>query len=154
LPDEAFDEICEVHDNGDSTLTMLSSDILEDFFLGSLVLRAIQHAIQIRLSDYPAVKSPSVIALDDGALDDATLLKVLTSDATNKGLQPSKEVIHGIYGLTLRIEEKACLNQLQESCLELLKSLGHPEGKNEQRNLEANDKDGNHSDFSSKRRKV
>ena len=152
--DEAFDEICEVHDNGDSTLTMLSSDILEDFFLGSLVLRAIQHAIQIRLSDYPAVKSPSVIALDDGALDDATLLKVLTSDATNKGLQPSKEVIHGIYGLTLRIEEKACLNQLQESCLELLKSLGHPEGKNEQRNLEANDKDGNHSDFSSKRRKV
>lgn len=155
LPDEAFDEICEVHDNGDSTLTMLSSDILEDFFLGSLVLRAIQHAIQIRLLDYPAVNFPAEIALDDdGALDDATLLKALTSDATKTGLQPSKEVIHGIYGLTLRIEEKACLNQLQESCEGLLISLGHPEGNYEQRALEANDKDGDHGDSSSKRRKL
>ena len=150
LPDEAFDEISEIDGNGESNLTMLSSDILEDLFLGSLVLRAIQHAVQMRLLEYTSLNLPAIIVLDGGKSDDASILKA----AIDKNRPPGRECMHATYGLTLRIEEKASLNQLKEMCSDQLNSLGRSEDENNQQSLEVNGKDSYNTENSPKRQKL
>ena len=140
LPDEAYDEICESsegHSEGKNvkTLALLSPDILEDFFLGSLVLRAIDFAIGRRLSEYKKIELPGYEIPDGKDVDidvyrDRCLLKAFVikmEEESSKGddqqVMSTSEMMHAIYGLTIRIEEKTCLLKLKKECGKLLKSL-------------------------------
>ena len=58
---------------------------------------------------------------------DRFMLEILAKERTNDRKKESnvseKELNHAIYGLTLRIEEKACLLKLKEDCDTLLQSF-------------------------------
>ena len=133
LPDEVFEEVCETYNEGDASetiLTTLSSDILEDFFLGCLVLKSIQRAIEMKLIQYCPVTLNEV---GDEEPDEEKLKSLLKSCSSNS--------LHAMYGLTLRLEEKACLRQLSKECSKHLNNLGYTT-ENTQKSSEC-DKDRN-----------
>lgn len=133
LPIDAYTEICSGGENDESmTLSTLSVDILEDFFLGSLVLKAIMLSIDDRLAEYSTVLIPYRTTVNDGIaptseieLDRASLeflVKELEHDS--RVCSASREdLVHATYGLTLRIEEKSCLLKLKYECNTRLKAI-------------------------------
>jgi hypothetical protein len=155
LPDEAYEEIvlggedCG-HDSDkkqQKILSMLSPDvILQDYFLGNLVLKTILHAIERKALQYKTMdrfiasmnhdsttiinnnsnynfsndkteKSHKKSVLWNQLHQDQRLLNHLLQQPQSQ--QPS----HAMYGLTLRIEEMTCLYQLEQQCQQWLTSF-------------------------------
>ena len=137
LPNDAYVEICGGEEDSEhKTLSLLSAEILEDFFLGSLILHAILYVVKQRLSEYSIIAPPANVHVGESpncrdSVDemerDRFMLEILAKERTNDRKKESnvseKELNHAIYGLTLRIEEKACLLKLKEDCDTLLQSF-------------------------------
>ncbi len=137
LPNDAYEEICVCQENGyQKTLSLLSADILDDFFLGSLVVKAIDSAVVEKLSQYSVLeppadyhyKAPTHIDTNGELGRDMHMLEFLERERNlyngNQSDIPARDLNHFIFGLTIRIEEKACLIKLKEKCDKVLRSLG------------------------------
>ncbi len=158
LPAEAYDEI---FDGESSDLTILSEDILEDFFLGNLVLKSIQCAIEKKVREYNDIDTPASSQQDAAARAeplkgmrsiqstierDQNLLTRLVHNSSQKSEGENaiqmKRLTHSIYGLTIRIEEMTCLQKLEKKCRKILvrhvEGILHPD-------IESNDGDDNSS---------
>lgn len=144
LPDEAHEEIFAEE-------CMLSPDIiLQDYFLGSLVLKAILHAIEFKALQYKNMDR--LLASihdsnthDDDKIDDSSHNKtrvlwnrlhqdklLLNHFLQEPQQQPPnlqqllpqpQQYNHAMYGLTLRIEEMTCIYQLEQQCQQGLESF-------------------------------
>uniref|UniRef100_A0A7S3PX40 SET domain-containing protein n=1 Tax=Chaetoceros debilis TaxID=122233 RepID=A0A7S3PX40_9STRA len=158
LPSEAYEEIIEegeehTDDKGDDekvaeiNITILSKDVLGDYFLGNLIAFAIQVALKKKIEAYVEIELPRIVALESCSSDvkgltrngnspidirmehDCARLKELymfrnSNDAKEEDPSSIAALSHAIYGLAIRVEEIACLQQLHEECSTLTKS-GH-----------------------------
>ena len=135
LPDEAYTELMNENDDSDksSSICLLEKEVLEDYFLGKLVCKAILDAIEERMNEY------SDIDLDNSSIfgnksnlqkpqQDVNTNKLQEDQKLLKNLMKSNDVTlkkkeHLLYGLTIRIEEKMCLMMLKKEVAELFDSL-------------------------------
>jgi hypothetical protein len=147
LPSDAYAEM--------TASTLLDRTILHDYFLGQLVGTAILRTIQRRLSLYlpiphatvqrwiPTFPNPACDAAK--TTDDVSLLKSMLSLCSNDDITKAStfDVCRLLYGLTIRLEEKAILEALSQLvAMELLE------------NLDTDVATGGEDDTSSKKRKT
>jgi hypothetical protein len=133
LPDFTLDELLN-----DEQTVLLNTEVLEDFFLGKLVLQAIINAVKTKLTSYKVQ-----INLKEDA-DDSALLRVLkkvfendecssicwgeneVSDAkallklTSSNSRNQSGIDKFIYGLVVSLEERACLMELRKKTYEMI----------------------------------
>jgi hypothetical protein len=100
---------------------LLGREILEDFFLGNLVCTSLLRAIKAKLDTYTPVYWHGARVDDDAVLLRDLLASADGSDATTH--QQGKHKRRLMYGLTLRLEEKACLRALQEEVRQTLHQM-------------------------------
>jgi hypothetical protein len=99
LPDEAYDEICSIGDYEGRNICMISADILQDYFLGSLVLKSLRLCIETKLSTYSTISSST------------ERLNILLTNTDNTTVD-EVERLHEMYALSVSIEEQSCLKKL------------------------------------------
>jgi hypothetical protein len=99
FPSDVYDDFIN------STPSLLSKDILEDYFLGKLVCQAIQVAVESKYLSYTQIELLDDTASHRENYDDKHLLRRVRVRTDLKRLH---------YGLTIRLEEKSCLMSLQE----------------------------------------
>lgn len=153
LPDEVYREWSEEP-------CLWGAEVLQDYFLGTLALRALMKAIGAKLGEYTAIDA-SDCRLSKGDIEkgqDWALLKHLLDEQTDA--IGSAKRSKAISALTIRLEEKHCLDLLKKQVLDTLKSLDDDGGGDFDEDDDANkgsDKrnadDGN-DDFSSKKIKL
>ena len=125
LPDEVYAEWSEEP-------CLWSADVLDDYFLGKLALRALMKAIGAKLGEYTAVNALScglgegVAETDEGDGDEKLLSRLL--EATN-AVDDAKRS-RAVHALTVRLEEKHCINLLKKEIIDTLKGLDDDEEGN------------------------
>lgn len=119
LPDEVFSEWSEEP-------CLWGSEVLEDYFLGKLALRALMKAIGTKLGEYAAIDASGCGSSKDDIEkgqcgEDRALLKKLLDEPTDPvgSAMGSK----AMSALTIRLEEKHCLDLLKKEIIDTLKSL-------------------------------
>lgn len=134
LPDETLDELLQDEDS-----VLLNTEVLEDFFLGKLVLQAIINAVKAKLKSYRVQ-----IDCSDYDKDADVLLRILTevfesedsstlcwgeneeSDAralsklTSSNARSHPGVDKFMYGLIVSLEERACLIELRKKACDMI----------------------------------
>jgi hypothetical protein len=100
LPDEAYEELISIRDDGERSILKLSIDILQDYFLGSLVLKSLRVCIESKLNTY----STSLYSSTE------RLKTILANTSSTKVSE--MERLHEMYGLAVTIEEQSCLNSM------------------------------------------
>ncbi|CAB9497845.1 lysine N-methyltransferase setd3 [Seminavis robusta] len=122
LPKDVYDEIF----NEDEDPKLLGQEILEDYFLGKLALMAILTATKTKLATYtplsnvPGITDKAKKEEDD---DDKHILKELLQLETY-----SASALRALYGITIRLEEKATLHELQTEAVSLMAALDDEDG--------------------------
>ena len=119
LPDEVYSEWSEEP-------CLWGSEILEDYYLGKLALRALMKAIGAKLREYAAIDASGCGLLkadiEKGQCgEDRELLKNLLdepADPVGNALRSKS-----MSALTIRLEEKHCLDLLKKEVIDTLKSL-------------------------------
>jgi len=104
LPDETYDEFMS------DSPALLDLSILQDYFLGKLVCRTLLNAIDNKKKEY-----------GNDVRVDANKLRQLSLECGDRTRSTSD--LRAMYGLTIRIEEMACLEKLRKQVLELMDSL-------------------------------
>ena len=113
LPEEALEEI--IGSDG-RILAWLDRSILEDPYLGSLVTKALLHAMELKKSDYVPLTGPSVGL---GTLQgDLSLLEEL-----EKSEIKDLTTLRKIWSLSVRIEEQFSLEALEDEIQCFMQSL-------------------------------
>jgi hypothetical protein len=108
LPANVYEELSSAE-----KVSVLDRSILDDYFLGKLVCHAVLRAIRAKFQRYDCVQIPG---LDDGVCrDDKTLLCHILQNSENRH--------RAVYGLTIRLEEKACLHALRMEILGIIDML-------------------------------
>jgi len=92
--------------------SLLGPEILEDFFLGHLVCKSLLQAIHSRLKVYKPIVWDGVERPNDQQL----LEELLTISSSVKGER-------AMYGIALRLEEKATLRAFQKELVQILADL-------------------------------
>ena len=133
LPDETLDELLQ-----DEHSILLNAEVLEDFFLGKLVLQAIINCVTTKLKSYKVKVKCSGQNQDKSALLQV-LNKVFESDdsddlcwgedvgsdarALSKLMSSTLRNHPGIdkfmYGLAVSLEERACLIELRKKACDM-----------------------------------
>ena len=119
LPDEVFSEWSEEP-------CLWGSEVLEDFFLGKLALRALMKAIGTKLEEYAAIDASGCgLSKDDiekgQCGEDRALLQKLLDEPTDPVGSAMRS--KAMSALTIRLEEKHCLDLLKKEVIDTLKSL-------------------------------
>lgn len=141
LPDELVTLCClpflpdEVYAEWSSDSCLWSAEILEDYFLGKLALRALMKVLGTKMEQYSALDSSAcglnILAGDehkgDGHDDPDVLLLRRALKASNEDIVDENKRRRAIYALTIRLEEKHCLRLLQKEMINLLRSLDDDE---------------------------
>ena len=128
LPDEAYDD-------WQSDPCVWNADILEDYFLGKLALRALMKSLGKKIEQYSAI-DVSTCGLDvaahnnrnGGSSDDIDVLllrRLLNIDSSH--IIDKDKRTRAIYALTIRLEEKCCLHLLKKKMISILRSLDEEE---------------------------
>lgn len=114
LPDEVYAEWSEEP-------CLWSADVLDDYFLGKLALRSLMKAIGAKFGEYTAVDALSC-GLGEGVaeMDEEKLLSRLleATDAVDDAKRS-----RAVHALTVRLEEKHCINLLKKEIIDTLKGL-------------------------------
>ncbi len=132
LPGETLDELLQ-----DEHSILLNTEVLEDFFLGKLVLQAIINTVKAKLKSYRVQidcskeddtvplqtltevyesEDSSTICWGDNEESDARALSKLTS--SNARNRPGVDKF--MYGLTVSLEERACLIELRKKACDMI----------------------------------
>jgi len=111
----AFFPICAYRE---AAQALLSAEILDDFFLGTLVCTSLLQVLHSKLEQYRPITWEGTVHEDD-----ARLLRQLLSTSTVEGGSISLSQQRLMYGLTLRLEEKTCLHALRRDVVETLSRL-------------------------------
>lgn len=106
----AFLPLCAYRE---ASQALISVDILDDFFLGNLACTALLQVLQTKLQTYT-----SILWKGQTYSDDTVLLQQLMDGKTLTATQRRLS-----YGLTLRLEEKACLQALRRNIMNVLSKL-------------------------------
>jgi len=184
LPDEVYDEMIMSCDDDDDrgeddttkTLSMLSPEImLQDYFLGNLVIKTILHALERKALQYNhdmerfffvnmnQQHNDSCDSHNDQSIlwnqihRDQCLLNHLLHSQPQQDENEKKHGIHlmpnnknqyqhAMYGLTLRIEEMTCLYQLELQCQQWLQSF--PQQQEQQQQEQQHNEDEENDTFS------
>jgi SET domain len=101
------------HEFVSSSPSLLTKDILEDYFLGKLVCQAIQVAVESKSASYSKIEPFDVSVSNQD--DDRSLFRQIRARSDLKRLS---------YGLAIRIEEKSCLLLLKEEIRFISDTLG------------------------------
>jgi len=140
LPNDVFEIfISEMNDAESNTEILFSKAVLDDYYLGSLILSSIVCAIDNKMELYTKIDSltkattvsSKTSSVYDGKIDgherfkssmakltDDELLKLLLSEKKDEGNN-----MKATYGITIRLEEKLCLNKLKALCTTQLDCL-------------------------------
>lgn len=119
LPNEIYDEIFE-----DEPKQLLDQEVLEDYYLGKLVLMAILTAYKNKLATFtPLTGVPGVSA---GETDDKAIFQQLL-----KCDNYDTSTLRAMSGITVRLEEKKGLYALRNEVIALISSLDEEEGNDE-----------------------
>eukprot|EP00977_Amphora_coffeiformis_P020486 scaffold8306_cov171-Amphora_coffeaeformis.AAC.3 len=111
----AFLPVCAYRE---AAQALLSAEILDDFFLGTLVCTSLLQVLQAKLEQYRPITWEGTVYEDD-----AQLLRQLLLMSTADGGTTSLPQQRLMYGLTLRLEEKMCLHSLRRTVVETLSRL-------------------------------
>ena len=153
LPDEVYREWSEEP-------CLWGAEVLQDYFLGTLALRALMKAIGAKLGEYTAIDA-SDCRLSKGDIEkgqDWALLKHLLDEQTDA--IGSAKRSKAISALTIRLEEKHCLDLLKKQVLDTLKSLDDDgegdfdEDDDANKGSDKRNADDGNDDFSSKKIKL
>jgi hypothetical protein len=131
-----------------SARTLLDVSMLEDYYLGKLVCTSLLKAIQSKLETYTPVRrtngnvngSNDINDVMEPAGDRELLQQVVQQEQTNPNISTRRLM----YGLVIRLEEKACLEALRRNVIGILARLdeeadleeytnGRGEGENDKR---------------------
>lgn len=131
LPADAFEELTGfgAETNVDVTsIPFLTRDILEDYYLGKLVLRAIIFSVRKRLQEYKHIDLKSFIEEGNKQYmkiknQDGQVLNYLLHEHKVNDENVSQGILKAMFGLSVRIEEKQCLLALLETCEDLASYL-------------------------------
>ena len=139
LPDEILDDLLQ----DDQTL-LLNKEVLEDYFLGKIVLQAIENAIKAKLMTYEVkvnyldlkeennVVNTRVLSefFDAKDQDTASVCWGKNSVTDASGLsklmsrtEKSPWIHKFMYGITVSLEERACLAELRKEVCDLMRQL-------------------------------
>ena len=128
LPDDVYADWLE--ENG-SSLCMLSKDILDDYFLGKLVLKSILVAIESKMKSYEPILLDFDIDYWYNELETSSnhslegdkflLQKLYYQNMSVENKRNAQQ--HAMYCLTIRIEEMTCLLLLKRRVLVIFDSL-------------------------------
>lgn len=139
LPDDVYDEWA-------SEPCLWSADVLKDYFLGKLALRALMKVIGAKMEEYTAIGA-SACGLHTSSTDgeqqngggnedpDVSLLRRLLS-ADSKDIINGSKRTRAIYALTIRLEEKHCIRLLKKEAINILRSLDDDGGLSEDEDSE------------------
>jgi hypothetical protein len=95
----------------------LDKVILEDYYLGKLVGKVLFQAIAINSAKYNPLRL-TVDGVDYSSSSDKELLSLILPEVDD-----ASQYQRARYGLTIRLEEKACLESLRVELLELMDFL-------------------------------
>ena len=119
LPDEVYadwsDEPC-----------LWGAEVLEDYYLGKLALRALMKAIGTKLGEYTDIDASACGLLKvDNEKDNCDKDRALLTHLLDEPTDPVgyKKRSKAISALTIRLEEKHCLDLLKKEVIDTLKSL-------------------------------
>jgi len=142
LPDETLDELLQDEDN-----VLLNAEVLEDFFLGKLVLQAIINAVKAKLKSYKVQVNYSDRKED---ADATALLRVLNEVFENENCLDSSSLCWGekvasdaralsklkssnvrnnpgvdkfLYGFVVSLEERACLIEIRKKACDMIDQI-------------------------------
>jgi hypothetical protein len=134
LPDDTLNELLE-----DEDTVLLNDEVLEDFFLGKLVLQAIINAVKLKLKSYEVVVDCSGLTGEDTfpilpALREAYSSRsaslcwgkneIADARALSKLIASNSQHLPGVdkflYGLIVSLEERASLIQLRKRACDLI----------------------------------
>ena len=150
LPEEAIDELCESSkDKNEQNSVLLSKEVLEDYFLGMLVLQSILKIVDERMRHYKVhlnkddfecnttvstflklmwcaykTTGDDPLLWGDQEVKDLNVLSTLNdtidgqNDAMTRGLITKFKC-----GMTVSLEERACLLQLKKAVLNMMMQL-------------------------------
>jgi len=150
LPDDAYAELKEdfvnSEGNHEQSLCLLTKDILQDYFLGKLVLKSILYAIDQKLDEYNPIDNnlmdgqensdesitkkvgkrgsrsnshDNIAIMNRRSMDSVLLCELLENNSNDYDIIRQ----HAIYGLTIRIEEQSILLLLRRLVLDIFHSL-------------------------------
>lgn len=122
LPDSLYEEFMS------DSPTLVDASVLQDYFLGKLVCKSLLLAIDEKLKTYGS----------NSLCEDVDKLRLLYDDKNEK----TRTEMRAMYGLTIRIEERACLQKLLAQVSKLMAALDNNDD-NESNNDESNDGDTN-----------
>lgn len=109
FPSDAYAE----YFNGDTNGSLLNRSMLDDYFLGKIVCQTLLKALCKKFARYKCI---SIYGIDDAiCTNDRKLLCYIQ--------QTSLDVPRAVYGLTIRLEEKACLQALRAEILGIIEML-------------------------------
>ena len=97
---------------------LIGTEILDDFFLGHLVCTSLLRVIQAKLETYTPIAWQGQVYQDDAVL----LRQCLQSNSDSEN-HVNLHQLRLQYGLTIRLEEKTCLQALRKSVVEILAKL-------------------------------
>jgi len=135
LPDDTLNELLE-----DEDTVLLNDEVLEDFFLGKLVLQAIINAVKLKLKSYEVVVDCSGLTGEDTIFPILPALReayssrsaslcwgkneVADARALSKLIASNSQHLPGVdkflYGLIVSLEERASLIQLRKRACDLI----------------------------------
>jgi hypothetical protein len=109
LPPDVYDEFMA------SGAALLDRSVLDDYYLGKLVCKALDVAIATKVSTYSPIVIPGSGTPERHHDDDYSLLRVI---------RRKPELQRALYGLTVRLEEKSCLAALRSDVTYISHCLG------------------------------
>lgn len=131
IPTDAYDTMVS------SDLSLLDRSVLDDYYLGMLIGRSILTAIEQKQSTYTPlskhldlIQNASSVEADDRVLLSALLdQKQLAHNNTSTGMDECTRR-RAMYGLTVRLEEKRCLQALESEIRDILECLERGDSPN------------------------
>lgn len=108
LPQDVYIEMVQ------SGADLLDRSLLHDYFLCKLVCQSILFAITKKFEDYKSFRVPEIEAI----VDDKAFLK---------SIQRKPNLQRAAFGLTIRLEEKACLAALRSEIFSISDAIGGPD---------------------------
>lgn len=118
LPDYVYDEIFGEEPK------LLDQGVLEDYFLGKLVVMSILTAIKKRLAAYKSIKCDFPGVEEENMIDDKAILKALL-----RLNEHNSRSTRAMYGLTVRLEEKKGLEELRNEVVAVIACLDDEEAE-------------------------
>ena len=111
LPNEVYYEIF-----GAEPKQLLGQEVLEDYYLGKLVLMAILTAYKNTLKKFRPLSGVPGVSVEE--TDDKAILQQLLSIEKH-----DNSTLRAMYGITIRLEEKKGLEELRNEVITLISSL-------------------------------